>query len=57
MTAKEREERREINLLVKGVSPTAKIPRRFELWPPALIIAWLRQHQKRKPKSKKLTGF
>src|SRR3954468_21511195 len=39
--------RKELDRLVANVDPRAKIPRGFGLWSEALIVMWLRSHQRK----------
>jgi glucosamine 6-phosphate synthetase-like amidotransferase/phosphosugar isomerase protein len=37
---------KEIEKLVANANPKARVPKGFALWSEAMIIAWLRSHQK-----------
>jgi hypothetical protein len=47
---------KEMDRLVAGVDPRAKLPRRFELWSETLQLWWLRQHQKRTESQPRLSS-
>ena len=52
-----RKQAQEIDQLVEGVNPRAKIPKGFTFWEASLQIMWLKQNQrkpKEAPKGKKL---
>lgn len=50
-----RKQAQEIDRLVEGVNPRAKVPRGFAFWEASMQIMWLKQNQKKPkvPKSQK----
>jgi hypothetical protein len=40
------EQKIEIERLIKTVHPRSKPPHSFGLWPPGMMLMWLRQNQK-----------
>lgn len=41
---------KEIDLLASTVDPKAKVPKGFGLWSDKMILAWLRQNQRKEKK-------